>query len=160
MNATAEAVELISEDDPILETDFAKEMVRQMRAIDTYGTYDDWSVSKILTPFVITKEMRREIPVVGDPDEIVMSRVKAFYNAISALIEKECGLMAVPMINLSHEGFGRAIITVGKLVVMDRTLRDVHRFGFPTLSKMKDEADKLLSVALEIIGKHSDVAGM
>ena len=64
------------------------------------------------------------------------------------------------MLNLSHEGFGRVIITVGKLLVLDKTLRDVHRFGFPSLSKMKDEGDKLLSVALEIIGKYSDVAGM
>jgi probable nitrogen fixation protein len=150
----------ITEDDPILDSDFAKEMVRQMRAIDTYGTYDDWTTAKILAPFVLTKEQKREIPIVGDPDEIVMSRVKAFYNAISALIESECKLMAVPMIHLSHEGFGRVIVTVGKLVVLDKTLRDVHRFSFPTLSKMKDEADKLLSVALEIIGKHSDVAGM
>ena len=157
MNEAALAIEA---GDPVLETDFAKEMVRQMRAVDTYGTYDDWSVEKILEPFVLTKEKKREIPVIGDPDEIVMARVKAFYNAISAMIEKECKLMAVPMINLSHEGFGRVLITVGKLVVMDRTLRDVHRFGFPTLSKMKDEADKLLSVALEIIGKHSEVAGM
>jgi probable nitrogen fixation protein len=156
----SEAALVIDNDDPVLETDFAKEMVRQMRAVDTYGTYDDWPVEKILDPFVLTKEKKREIPVVGDPDEITMARVKAFYNAISALIEKECGLMAVPMINLTHEGFGRALITVGKLVVMDKTLRDVHRFGFPTLSKMKDEGDKLLSVALEIIGKHPDVAGM
>lgn len=155
-----EAVALVTDEDPVLETDFAKEMVRQMRAIDTYGTYDNWPVSKILEPFVLTKEKKREIPVVGDPDEITMARVKAFYNAISALIEKECGLMAVPMMNLTHEGFGRAIITVGKLVVMDKTLRDVHRFGFPSLSKMKDEADKLLSVALEIIGLHPKVAGM
>ncbi len=76
------------------------------------------------------------------------------------MIEAECGLMAVPLVNLTHEGFGRAIITVGKLVVMDRTLRDVHRFGFPSLSKMKDEADKILSVALELIGNHSKVAGL
>jgi len=156
----SEAVAAIVEDDPVLETDFAKEMVRQMRAIDTYGTYDSWPVDKILEPFVLTKEKKREIPVVGDPDEITMSRVKVFYNAISAMIEKECGLMAVPMMNLTHEGFGRSIITVGKLVVMDKTLRDVHRFGFPTLSKMKDEADKLLSVALEIIGQHPKVAGL
>ncbi len=156
----SEAVADIVEDDPVLETDFAKEMVRQMRAVDTYGTYDNWPVSKILEPFVLTKEKKKEIPVVGDPDEIVMSRVKAFYNAISAMIEKECGLMAVPMMNLTHEGFGRSIITVGKLVVMDKTLRDVHRFGYPSLSKMKDEADKLLSVALEIIGQHPKVAGM
>lgn len=156
----SEAALAIEPGDPVLQTDFAKEMVNQMRAIDTYGTYDSWTLEQILEPFILTKEKRREIPVVGDPDEIVMARVKAFYNAISTLIEKECKLMAVPMINLSHEGFGRVIITVGKLVVLDRTLRDVHRFGFPTLSKMKDEGDKYLSVALEIIGKYSDVAGM
>ena len=44
------------------------------------------------------------------PDETVMSRVKAFYNVIAALIEKACGLMAVPTIKLTHEGFGRARI--------------------------------------------------
>ena len=146
--------------DPILGTDFAIEMLRQMRAIDAYGTYDGWPAGRILEPFILTKEKKREIPVIGDPDEIVMARVRVFYNAIAALIEKECGLMAVPTINLTHEGFGRALITVGKLVVMDRTLRDVHRFGFPSMSKMKDEADKVLSVALEIIGQWPKVAGM
>jgi len=146
--------------DPILSSDFAIEMVRQMRAVDSYGTYDNWPAEKILEPYILTKEKKREIPVVGDPDEIVMSRVKAFYNAIAALIEKECGLMAVPTINLTHEGFGRALITTGKLVVMDRTLRDVHRFGFASLSKMKDEADKILSVALELIGEYPKVAGL
>ncbi len=104
--------------------------------------------------------MKREIPIVGDPDEIIISRVKAFYNAIAALIEQECGLMATTLLYLSYEGFGRAIITVGKLVIVDRNLRDVHRFGFQDLSKMKDEADKLLSVAIEIVGKYSDAAGM
>jgi probable nitrogen fixation protein len=149
-----------SDTDDLLKTDFAIEMVRQMRAIDPYGTFDEWPAARILDPFVLTKERKREIPVIGDPDEIVMARVKVFYNAIAALIEKECGLMAVPTINVTHEGFGRALITVGKLVVMDRTLRDVHRFGFPTLSKMKDEADKVLSVALEIIGQWPEVAGL
>jgi len=146
--------------DPILATDYIKEMVKQMRAIDSYGTYDGWPVERILAPYVLTREQRREIPVIGDPDEQTLARVRAFYNGIAALIEKECGLMAVPMVNITHEGFGRALITVGKLVVMDRTVRDVHRFGFESLSKMKDEADKLLSVALEIVGKHPDVAGL
>jgi probable nitrogen fixation protein len=151
---------ITSSADPLLETDFIKEMVKQMRALDSYGTYDGWPTQRILAPFVVTKEQRREIPVIGDPDDVTLSRVKAFYNAIAALIEKECGLMAVPMINITHEGFGRALISVGKLVVFDRTLRDVHRFGFDSLSKMKDEADKVLSVALEIVGKYSEVAGL
>lgn len=150
----------VVEQDELLSTDFIKEMVKQMRAIDSYGTYDGWPSDRILAPYVVTKEQRRAIPVIGDPDDIMLSRIRAFYNAVSSLIEKECGLMAVPIINISHEGFGRAVITVGKLVVMDRTLRDVHRYGYESLSKLKDEGDKLLSVALEIIGKYPEVAGM
>ena len=156
----SEANTLIANDDPVLSTDFATEMLRQMRALDSYGSYDTWTPAKILEPFILTKAMKREIPIIGDPDEIIVARLKVFYNAIAALIEKECGLMAVPMMNLSHEGFGRALITVGKLVVVDRTLRDVHRFGFESLSKMKDEGDKLLSVALNLIGTHAAVAGL
>jgi len=146
--------------DPLLSTDFIMEMVKQMRAIDSYGTYDGWPVERILAPYVVTKEQRREMPVIGDPDEILLARIKAFYNAIASLIEKECGQMAVPMINITHEGFGRAVITVGKLVVMDKTLRDVHRYGYESLSKMKDEADKVLSVALSSVSKYPEVAGM
>lgn len=146
--------------DPVLETDFMKEMVKQMRAIDTYGSFEGMSDGEILDPYVLTKERKKEIPVIGDPDEILIARIKAYYNAISILIEKECGLMAVPLLNLTHEGFGRILITVGKLVVHDRSLRDVHRFGFASLSKMKDEADKVLSIALELVGSYSKVAGL
>jgi len=150
----------VVEQDPLLSTDFIKEMVKQMRAVDSYGTYDGWPVERILAPYVLTKEQRRAIPVIGDPDDVLLARIKAFYNAISCLVEKECGQMAVPIINITHEGFGRVMITVGKLVVLDRTLRDVHRYGYENLSKMKDEADKYLSVALEIIGKYPEVAGL
>ncbi len=150
----------VLERDPIYETDFIKEMIRQMRALDSYGTYDGQPGEKLLEPLILTKERKAQIPIVGDPDEVTISCVKAYYNAIAVLIEKECGMMAVPLVHLSHEGFGRALISVGKLIVSDRTLRDVHRFGFESLSKMKTEADKLLSVALEIVGKHAEVAGM
>lgn len=151
---------VVERHDPVMGTEFIQEMVRQMRAIDSYGSYDDMDDVEVLDPFVLTKERKRAIPVVGDPDEIVIARMKAFYNAIAILIEKECGLMAVPLLHLSHEGFGRVLITVGKLVVHDRSLRDVHRFGFDSLSKMKDEADKILSIALELIGQYDKVAGM
>ncbi|OBS10594.1 NifX-associated nitrogen fixation protein [Acidihalobacter prosperus] len=147
-------------DTEVLETDFIKEMVRQIRALDSYGTCDDWPAERLLAPLVLTPERKREIPVVGDPDEVTVSRVVAFYNAIAVSIEKECGLMAVPMVHLSHEGFGRALITVGKLVVLDRPLRDVHRFGFASLSKLKDEGDKYVASALAAVGEYPAVAGL
>jgi len=145
--------------DPIFETDFMKEMLRQTRALDSYGVHDGKGVEQILAPYVLTKEARTSIPILGDPDPVTLSRVRAFYNAIAVLVEKECGQMAEPLVHLSHEGFGRVIITVGKLVVLDRALRDAHRFGFESFSKMKTEADKQLSVALEIAGRFPEVAG-
>jgi len=136
--------------DPVYATDFVKEMLRQTRALDSYGQWDGKPVPTILAGYVLSKEQKRALPTIGDPDELTLARVKAFHNAIAVLIEKECGQMAVPFVQITHEGFGRALITVGKLVVMDRTLRDVHRFGFDSLSKMKTEADKHLAVALAL----------
>jgi probable nitrogen fixation protein len=150
----------LSEDDTELSADFPKEMLKQLKAVDTYGTYEGWSDAKILDPLILTKERKREIPIVGDPDETTMSRVKAYYNAMASLIEKQSGLMAVPVINLTHEGFGRAFIIVGKLIVVDKTLRDVHRFGFETLSKMNEEAGKSISKALGMIEQYPEVANL
>ena len=89
-------------DDPIFETDFVKEMARQMRALDTYGSYAGWSVEKVLDPYVLTRERKASIPLIGDPDDETISRVKAFYNAISVLIEKECKLLALSLIHISE----------------------------------------------------------
>ncbi|MDO6806423.1 DUF269 domain-containing protein, partial [Wenyingzhuangia sp. 1_MG-2023] len=81
-----------------------RQVVVQLRAMDSYGTYDTWSDDKVLDPMILTKERRREIPVVGDPDETTVSRIKAYYNALATTIEQEAGLMAVPVINITHEG--------------------------------------------------------
>lgn len=155
MNQLALAIE---ENDPLLSGDFAKEMLRQMRALDSYGMYEKWSPARVLSPLILTKERKAEIPVIGDPDEVTMSRVKAYYNSLSFLIEKQVGLMAIPMVNLSHEGFGRVVITVGKLVVVDKSLRDVHRFGFKTFAQMDEEANKVVTQAVALVKQYENIA--
>ncbi|MAR89766.1 MAG: NifX-associated nitrogen fixation protein [Pseudomonadota bacterium] len=149
---------VVEENNALMSHPFVRQIVTQLRALDSYGTYDTWTDAKVLDPLILTKERRREIPVVGDPDETTIARLKAYYNAIASTIERECGLMAVPMVNLTHEGFGRAIVTVGKLIVVDRTLRDVHRFGFDSLEKLIAEVDKVTSKAITLVNQHRDVA--
>ncbi|MBV2133093.1 NifX-associated nitrogen fixation protein [Pseudomonas sp. MAP12] len=149
---------VVLEGDPALQQPIIRQMVVQLRAMDSYGTYDTWSDARVLDPLVLTKERRRAIPVVGDPDETTLSRVKAYYNALAQLIERETGLLAVPMINISHEGFGRALILVGKLVALDKTLRDVHRFGFDSLDALVVEAQKQLGKASALISANRAVA--
>lgn len=149
---------VVQDDDKALQDPIVRQMVVQLRAMDSYGTYDTWSDARVLDPLVLTKARRKAIPVVGDPDETTVSRIKAFYNALAQLIEKETGLLAVPVINLTHEGFGRALILVGKLVALDKTLRDVHRFGFDSLEGLSTEASKLMGKAVALVNEHRQVA--
>ncbi|MGR9086083.1 MAG: NifX-associated nitrogen fixation protein [Gammaproteobacteria bacterium] len=144
--------------DPYMASDIIVEMLKQLRALDTYDSYEGWSEEKIIDPLVMTRERKREIPIVGDPDETTLARVKAYYNAIASLIEKQAGLMAVPVINLTHEGFGRAFVLVGKLIVVDKTLRDVHRFGFPSLEELCSKTDLIIEKAVSLIDKYREVA--
>jgi len=144
--------------DPFMASDVVAEMLKQLRALDTYDSYEGWPEAKIVDPLVMTKERKREIPVVGDPDETTLARVKAYYNAIASLIEKKSGLMAVPVVNLTHEGFGRAFVLVGKLIVVDKTLRDVHRFGFPSLEDLSMKTEQIIDKAIGLIEQYREVA--
>lgn len=148
----------IEKDDALLATPFMVEMLRQMRAVDRYGIWDQAGDHEILDPFIMTSERKRCIPVVGDPDEDVLARISAWYNGLAAAIERGGGRMAVPFIHLSHEGFGRALVTVGRLIVVDNTLRDVHRFGFRSLDAMVEEANDTVARAVQLIADHDDVA--
>ena len=47
---------------------FLKELIKQWRAQDTYGSWDAKSDLDLLEPYIITKEKRRELPIMSDPD--------------------------------------------------------------------------------------------
>jgi probable nitrogen fixation protein len=149
---------VVTDDDPALDSAFVTELVRQVRAVDRYGLYDSWSAARLLDPFVLTKERKRALPVIGNPDAAVIARLNAFYNAVATLIEQHCGYLAAPVTQLSSEGFGRTLIIVGKLVVLDRRLRDVHRFGFRTLAALQEEGEKRLEQALTLINAYPMLA--
>lgn len=158
MYQAEEQTPVVMEDDKALQHPVIKQMVVQLRSMDSYGTYDTWSDARVLDPLVLTKERRRAIPIVGDPDEVTLARIKAYYNAIAQMVERETGLLAVPVLNITHEGFGRALILVGRLVAMDKTLRDVHRFGFESLEALTVEAEKVLGKAAALVNEHRVVA--
>jgi probable nitrogen fixation protein len=149
---------VVTVDDPYLNSEIVQDLIKQLRAIDTYDTYDGWANERIIDPIVLTKERKREIPIIGDPDGLTVARIKAYYNSLASLIEKRSGLMAAPIVHLSHEGFGRALIMVGKLVIVDKLLRDVHRWGFTSLEDLSEKSEQTIAKALELIEKYNNAA--
>jgi probable nitrogen fixation protein len=142
----------------VSESVFLKELVKQWRAQDAHGAWDKKSDLELIAPYIITKEQRREIPIIGDPDPETLWRLELFYNAVGLAIERATGVMVSPIMKMHHEGFGRIVLTGGRLVVMTKTLRDVHRFGFESLDKLVAEGEKLVSAGVEMIEKFPEVA--
>lgn len=141
-----------------LDGDFVKELVRQIRAHDSYGTWERKDDAALLADFIVTKEQRREIPIIGDPDPDILWRIEMFYAAVGLLVERRTGRMCSPMMKMSHEGFGRLIMTTGRLVAVVKSLRDVHRFGFETFEKLNEAGEKLVADAVKWIEKYPQVA--
>ena len=137
---------------------FARQLVQQIRAADTHGAWDRKSDWDLVEPFILDKEKRRAIPIIGDPDPDTLWRLELFYNALCIAIEREAGVMVSPMMKMSHEGFGRMVLIAGRLVVVNKSLRDVHRFGFDSLDKLNAEAAKFIGQAREMIEKFPEVA--
>lgn len=137
---------------------FTDDLIRLLRANDTFGAWERKSDEEILAPFIITKAQRREIPIIDDPDPDTLWRLELFYAAIGLGIEKRTNLIATPMMKMSHEGFGRMILFTGRLIVLNKNLRDVHRFGFDSLEKLEEEAMKKIDEAVAMIEKFPEVA--
>lgn len=137
---------------------FVATLVRLIRAQDSYGAWEGKADTELLEPFVVTKEQRRQMPMMADPDPDVLARLELFYNAVSLSLERETGHVASPMMKIHHEGFGRVLLTIGKLVVLSKHLRDVHRFGFETIAKLEAEGQKLVAAGVETFKTYRDVA--
>jgi probable nitrogen fixation protein len=145
-------------DEVFLSTPFVQQLIKQLRAQDMHGSWEGKSDLQLLKPYIHTAEERRALPILGDPDPETLWHLEIFYNAIAVAIERETGQMVSPMMKMSHEGFGRMVLLAGRLVVVNKQLRDVHRFGFPSLAKLAEAGGKFLEEAVNMIRSYPAVA--
>lgn len=150
--------EAVMEKSPAEEAPFIKELIKVWRAQDTHGAWETKADLDLIAPYIVDKEARRALPIVGDPDPDTIWRVELFFNAICLMIEKETRVMISPMLNMHHEGFGRMVLIGGRLIVVNKQLRDVHRFGFDNLDKLAEQGAKYVKEGVDMIARFPEVA--
>jgi probable nitrogen fixation protein len=150
--------DIVLEEDTGAEAPFVKELIKVWRAQDSHGTWENKADLDLIAPYVLDKEARRALPIVGDPDPDTIWRLELFFNAIALSIERETRVMVSPMLSMHHEGFGRMVLLGGRLIVVNKQLRDVHRFGFPSLQKLADQGDRYVREGVGMIEKFPEVA--
>ncbi|MVT70770.1 NifX-associated nitrogen fixation protein [Bradyrhizobium pachyrhizi] len=141
-----------------IDAPFLIELIKIWRAQDANGAWTNKSDLDLLEPYVLDKEKRRALPIVGDPRPDTLWRLELFFDAVALSIERVTGVMVQPIMKLHHEGFGRVVLIAGRLIAVNKQLRDVHRFGFVNLVKLAQEGDKYVNDGIDMVRRFPDVA--
>lgn len=132
-----------------MESLFIKHLIGQVRALDSYGMWEKKSDEELLIEkYVKTKEDLKAMPIIADIDEQTIKDIRMIFQALALAFEVKTGVMCNVIMEMSHEGFGRAAVMAEKIVIVDKYFKDAHRYGFATLEKLTEEGDKLLEKAV------------
>jgi probable nitrogen fixation protein len=138
---------------------FIKTLIGQVRALDQFGTWTNRTDEDLLAEkYVKTKEDLRNIPVIADIDEMQIQNIRLVYQAIALAFEKKTGVMCSVVMEMSHEGFGRAVVIADKIVIVNKFFKDAHRYSFRTYESLIEEGNKMLNNAMTLYDKYKDVA--
>ena len=138
-----------------MENLFIDTLIGQVRALDQFGTWANRTSEDILCEkYVKSKEDLKNIPVIADIDEMQIQDIRLIYQAIALAFEKKTGIMCSVVMEMSHEGFGRAVVIADKIVIVNKFFKDAHRFSFRTYDDLVSEGEKMLDSALKIYDEY------
>src|SRR5258708_26390889 len=118
----------VLEPNPAAEAPFVKELIKIWRAQDSHGAWEGKTDLSLLEPYILDKEARRALPIIGDPDAETIWRMELFLNAVALSIERDTAVMISPMLKMSHAAFGRMVLIGRRPIVLNKPLRDLPRF--------------------------------
>jgi len=135
----------------MMEQLFLKTMIGQVRALDQFGSWSHKSDQELLAEkYVKTKEELRNIPVIADIDEMQIKEIRLIFQALALAFEMKTGVMCSVVMEMSHEGFGRAVVIADRIVIVNKFFKDAHRYSFRTYDAFISEGEKMLEDALKL----------
>lgn len=138
---------------------FIETLVGQVRALDQFGTWANKSSEDILKEkYVKTKEDLKNVPVIADIDEMQIQDIRLIFQALALAFEQKTGVMCSVVMEMSHEGFGRAVVIADKIVIVNKFFKDAHRYSFRTYDDLIQNGNKMLNDAIDIYSKYQLVA--
>jgi len=134
-----------------LEKLFIETLTSQIRALDQFGTWAKKSDEEVLSDkYIKTKEQLKNVPIIADIDEMQIKDIRLIFQSIALAFELKLGIMCSVVMEMSHEGFGRAVVLAEKIVVTNKFFKDAHRYSFRTYDDLIKEGGKMLKDAIEI----------
>lgn len=132
-------------------------LVEQWRAVDQWGSWENKPDDYIINlKYIKTPEEMKEIPLIADIDDRTLMNIRIFIQSIAQAVEKKEGIFTSVVVDINKEGFGRALVLSGNVILLEKVYREAHRFAFPDVEKLLKTGAKMLDTALENLIKLKD----
>ncbi|MNH99020.1 hypothetical protein D3C73_517740 [compost metagenome] len=131
------------------------------RILDAYDYFEKGSglstEEKIAQLSLFTAEEKIAVGADCTPSPKLRKQVENVFQALALTLEIETNGLVQSMVDMNSEGFGRAVVSSGRLILISTTLRAGLRFPFTSRSKLERFALNSLREALEWHNKHSEL---
>jgi Hypothetical protein All1435 len=87
-----------------------------------------------------------------------MLKIYAYFKALGVTIEKLSGMLTSVVINIDDEGNGNVLIYSGRLILLNKTIRDANKFSFKSIEDMLKQGLKVINGAIQLLEKYEEVA--
>lgn len=130
---------------------FLDTLTAQVRAQDKYDVWARKSDEELLTKkYIKTKEDLKKIPLIADISDVQISDIRLIFQALSLAFEEKTGEMGTVVMEMNHEGFGRAIVLAERIVIVNKFFKEAHRFGYRSIEDLANDGSKMLQNAIEV----------
>jgi probable nitrogen fixation protein len=117
---------------------FYENLVKQIRSIDSYGTYSKYSDSELID----MKYLKSPV----DPSAVdkTGTNIKFYLQAAAITLEKLEGNIIGLMTESGCDGSVKAMFYTGQLILLEKTFGSISGFNFGTVEKLTAAGAKLL----------------
>jgi len=136
---------------------FVRDLTALIRAGDHYGRLDSYDTERLLKPYLTSSLVVRPDGSCA-ADALAVERVRTFFQAVAAGIERAAGVMTAVSVDVNGEGFGRVFVLAGRLVTLAESMRDAGRFAFADVPALAAAGEALVARALAVLAVHPEVA--
>lgn len=89
----------------------------------------------------------------------VRRQAEIFFKAVAMSVDMRSGIPVCSIVEMDDEGFGRAVVYSGRLVLAAQAWRQ-GQFGFTKMEDVCREGERLIAAGLEWLEKYPDMARM
>ncbi|WP_223070349.1 DUF269 domain-containing protein [Paenibacillus caui] len=137
---------------------FGRSLCQILDAYDYFGKGSALSGDeKIARLALFTKEEKQALGMDCTPSPKLRQQVENVFQALALTLEAETNCLVQSMVDMNSEGFGRAIVSSGRLILISTTLRAGLRFPFTSQAKLEKFALSSLREALGFAKCHDEV---